>query len=49
MRAHDNVSDGTTTNIPVEADSISTFVGSMGIMPHPEVPLVFEGTATCKA
>ena len=48
MRAHDNVSDGTTTNIPVEADSISTFVGSMGIIPHPEVPLVFEGTPTCK-
>jgi hypothetical protein len=48
IRAHDNVSDDTTTNIPVEADLISTFVGSMRIIPLPEIPLVFEGTPTCK-
>jgi hypothetical protein len=41
IRAYDIVSDDTTTNIPVEADLISTFVGSMRIIPHPEVPLVF--------
>jgi hypothetical protein len=48
IRAHDYVCDDTTTNIHVEADLISTFVGSMRIIPHPEVPHVFEGTPTCK-
>jgi hypothetical protein len=48
IRAHDSVSNDTTTNIPVEADLISTFVVSTRIIPHPEVRLVFEGTPSCK-